>query len=381
MKNLSVWLPPFAGDYSGAAAVFYGMNALTVLLDASCCTRNYVEYDEPRWGQGEEAVFSAQLRTVEVALGDDRRLIARIREAAETLRPSLIAVLGTPISAVTGADLKSIALRLEKSLGIPCIGLETTGFHTYEVGVDLAMTALLDRFAEPGEKSSRGINLLGLTPMDFGTGESLASLRDAFGAAGMEIVCSMAMGGALDAVKMAGHAGLNVVLSAAALGTARAMRQRFGIPFVAGLPMGKEGTSQLISMCDETLQDGKDRFMNGPATGKVEDTILFLGDQVWGNALRCAMRLQGRQERLYVSSFFAWEESAAHPGDVHLRDEQALQALLRNYPDAAVCCDPLFRLLPEMEKHRLIPFTHPAVSGTCGMAPVSDYTKMDATGI
>ena len=49
MARLSLFLPPPAGDYSGAAGVLFGLDCLVVLVDAGCCTRNYTEYDEPRW--------------------------------------------------------------------------------------------------------------------------------------------------------------------------------------------------------------------------------------------------------------------------------------------------------------------------------------------
>ena len=32
MKNLSIWLPPFSPDYSGAASVMFDFNALTDLI-------------------------------------------------------------------------------------------------------------------------------------------------------------------------------------------------------------------------------------------------------------------------------------------------------------------------------------------------------------
>lgn len=48
MARLSLFLPPPAGDYSGAAGVLFGLDCLVVLVDAGCCTRNYTEYDEPR---------------------------------------------------------------------------------------------------------------------------------------------------------------------------------------------------------------------------------------------------------------------------------------------------------------------------------------------
>jgi hypothetical protein len=49
MEQLSIYLPPFAGDYSGVCSALYDLNCVIIIDDASCCTRNYVSYDEPRW--------------------------------------------------------------------------------------------------------------------------------------------------------------------------------------------------------------------------------------------------------------------------------------------------------------------------------------------
>ena len=77
MARLSLFLPPPAGDYSGAAGVLFGLDCLVVLVDAGCCTRNYTEYDEPRWARRRKTAFSAQLRTLEAVLGDEERHAAQ----------------------------------------------------------------------------------------------------------------------------------------------------------------------------------------------------------------------------------------------------------------------------------------------------------------
>ena len=42
MGKLSIYLPPFAGDYSGVCSALYDFNCLIVLCDASCC-RSLIE--------------------------------------------------------------------------------------------------------------------------------------------------------------------------------------------------------------------------------------------------------------------------------------------------------------------------------------------------
>ena len=46
MRQLSVYLPPLAGDYSGVCSALFDYNCLILIQDAACCTRNYVDYDD-----------------------------------------------------------------------------------------------------------------------------------------------------------------------------------------------------------------------------------------------------------------------------------------------------------------------------------------------
>ena len=52
MARLSLFLPSFAADYSGVCSCLFDLDALVVVADAACCTRNYIDYDEPRWSRG-----------------------------------------------------------------------------------------------------------------------------------------------------------------------------------------------------------------------------------------------------------------------------------------------------------------------------------------
>ena len=113
MGRLSVYLSPFAGDYSGACAALFDFNCLIILCDAACCTKNYVDYDEPRWSRRKTTTLCAQLRTLEVTLGDDERLLRQAAEAALDRRPDFVALLGSPVPAIVGMDMGGMARELE----------------------------------------------------------------------------------------------------------------------------------------------------------------------------------------------------------------------------------------------------------------------------
>ena len=113
MGRLSIYIPPFAGDYSGVCSALYDFNCLIVLCDANCCTKNYIDYDEPRWSRGKTTTLCAQLRTMEVTLGDDSRILRQTAEAAQALKPDFIALLGSPVPAVIGMDLAGTCNHIE----------------------------------------------------------------------------------------------------------------------------------------------------------------------------------------------------------------------------------------------------------------------------
>ena len=174
MARLSLFLPPPAGDYSGAAGVLFGLDCLVVLVDAGCCTRNYTEYDEPRWARRRKTAFSAQLRTLEAVLGDEERIVEQTADGVHELGVSCAALLGTPVPAVTGMNLPGIACDVEERAGVPALGIETCGFETYERGASRAFKALVSRFAHASEASATRdeaaplrVNVLGLTAQDF----------------------------------------------------------------------------------------------------------------------------------------------------------------------------------------------------------------------
>lgn len=360
MKNLSIWLPPFSGDYSGACSALFDFNALIILADAACCTRNYVEYEEPRWSRGKKTTFCAQLRTVDVVLGDEEQLLAQAKMAAGQLHPDFVAILGTPVPAVTGMDMVGIAYELEERLKLPCLGLNTAGFDGYHAGASAALTALLRRFSQKQEPAPNGVNLLGLTPLDFSANSNGQRFRQVLEDNGFPVLWSGAMGTGLEQVRQAGQAQLNLVLSWSGLAPAREMERNWGIPYVAGVPIGADGTKAVLDMMAQTIQDKKSRVLSAGVEGP--QSILIVAEQVLGNSLRAALRAVGCSRGITVASFFGWEKAWAQPGDRRLRDEEELEQLLSEGGYTTLIGDPLLSLLPSAGSGTLHPLPHPAIS-------------------
>lgn len=375
MAKLSMFLPPFAGDYSGAAGVLFGLNSVNIIVDASCCTHNYTGYDEPRWKSRRRATFSAQLRTLEATLGDDARLLDQTEDAMRELGSPCVALIGTPVPALVGMDLDGMASELEVRCGVPAFGIATTGFGTYELGASLAQELLAGRFAQGAPPASpptslpapvhegvqRRINILGITVHDFGgeaamkAAEQAILAENAAGTRASRPAWVTAGEYVLADIETAGAADETVVATWSGLAAARLLEQRFGVPARVGMPRA--------ALC---ALPGASAFLDEAAPGFAEQasSLLIVHDQVIANSLRDALREAGVQAPIKVASFFSMDADLSETGDFHLETEDDLIAFAAENPDAVIAGDPLLRRLPKAGSALRWELPHEAVSCT-----------------
>lgn len=370
MKKLWIDLPAFAPDYSGVCSALYELGGLCVIHDASGCTGNYTGYDEPRWYGGSGKVFCSGLREIDAVLGRDDKLIEEILYAAEDLRPTMLTVLGSPVPMVIGTDMDGIARELEDRSGLPAFGFQTNGLSLYNKGAAQAMTALLRRFAEPvGHQVSRGVNLLGMTPLDLGAGSNAGDLAACIAQGGFTILGRLMMGVTLEQLRAAGQAQANLVVAQAGLAAAKLLQRRFGTPYAAALPLG-DGTAAL-RLLDQVMEDGVSRHLSDPAE---EGDILIVAEQLLGNALRHAVLTRDPGRRVTVATMFGLDPALASVGDLDLPTEEDLRLALASGRFRVLVGDPLFEQLM-LEEHPMVfrALPHPAVSSKLYWDQVPKY--------
>lgn len=372
MERLAVYLPPFASDYSGVCSALYELNCLIIIDDASCCTRNYVTYDEPRWTESTRSTFGSNLRTIEAVLGDEERLISQTIEAAEKLKPEFIALLGSPVPAIIGRDMKGIAREIEARSGFAALGFATTGFSYYNKGISAAHLQLLQRFAAPGIPTVAGqVNILGLTPLDFSANDNSRNLIRLLEEQGFQVGGSFWMGTELAQLRRAPAAEVNLVVSQSGWAAAQYLYKNYGIPYVAAAPLGIKHSGMVLEALRQTMADKQNRLLKGslapeggawPAAEGTTGALLIIGDQVMANSLRAALRQAGCRQEITVASFFDLEPELAVPGDLQLKSEKQLIKLLRSGIYTRLIADPLILDIPAaagLKGHRL---PHPAIS-------------------
>lgn len=420
MAQLCRFLPPFAGDYTGACSVLYGFDGLVVIVDAGCCTRNYVEYDENRWARRRRATFSAQLRTIDVVLGDDAKIADQTIEAAGELRPPCIALVGTPVPAIVGMDLPGIAREVEAACGIPAFGISTTGFGTYECGASQALDTVVRRFCKADSASCEAAdtsalrvfgddiaaNVLGCTLQDFGTEDRMAGFSELLCAAGVAPILDTSRFCSRADVADAPHASASIVASWSGLAAARTLKDRYGVPFVVGRPgnaqeamlMVREmrdatfrplweaierakgvgdwtrctskadGEAHLVTACGLEPVAGEDDGIlpDGAFPTETRGPVLIVGEQVFANTIRARLRASGqaRDREIVVASLFSMERSWMEKDDFALGGECDLAAFAREHESFSWIGDPLLARIPGFEQTCAWHVPHQAVSSS-----------------
>ncbi len=359
MKKLWITLPAFAPDYSGVCSAFFELGGLSVIHDASGCTGNYTGYDEPRWYGSNARVCCSGLREIDAVLGRDDKLIEEVLYACGDLNPTMIAVMGSPVPMVIGTDMAGIARELESRSGLPAFGFDTSGLFLYNKGVSEAMTALIRRFTQPAEQTvPRGINILGMTPLDFSLNSNADDLSALLKRRGFEPLGRLMMGVTSEQIRGLARARANLVVTQAGLDTARLLRQTYGTPYVAGLPLSDGG--DVCELLEQTLADGQNRSLSDPAQ---EGGILLVTEQLLGNALRRAILRHDPKARVTVGTMFGLDRVLAAPGDLDIPDEESLRRILCAGRFSKLVGDPLFfDLIAPEDKIRFYPLPHPAIS-------------------
>ena len=236
-------IPIYTADVSGVCSALYELGGMTVMHDPSGCNSTYNTHDEIRWYDQDSLIFISGLTEIDAIMGNDQKFINDIEHAARELHPEFIALAGSPIPFMTGTDFPAIAQVIENETGIPTVSIPTNGMNDYVYGAGIALEEIAKHFVsvpagkqEKNRCTSRNVNLLGVTPLDFGPREKVDILKANLQKYGWSVSSTWAMGDDLDTLKKAGEADVNLVVSAVGLRAAKVLWEKCNVPYVIGTP-------------------------------------------------------------------------------------------------------------------------------------------------
>lgn len=352
MKRLRLFLPPFAPDTAGAASVLYPLGGLVVIVDAGGCAGNICGFDEPRFSSSDHAsVFtSAALRDMDAILGRDEHLIGHIDAAIQDFASAgrsfpFLALVGTPVPAVIGTDLQTLARLIEQRHHIPAIAIDTDGTESYDIGIEKTYAALFRRLARiPSSPAPRSgtLGVLGATTLDCGN-DAEATLSAALRKDAKSI---RLYGLSHDTTHYIGAAQneRNLVIAPSGLRAAQWLQKNFGTPYDIADPLAASLLTHF------TL----------PHTAK---NILILHHQITANALRTRLQPRYPDALITCATYFRQIGAITKPQDLKLREESDLPALVTEKHYDLILGDPLYKRTLPAYSGTWIPIVHSAVSG------------------
>lgn len=352
-------LPVYTGDVSGACSALYELGGMVVIHDPSGCNSTYNTHDETRWYEQDSLIFLSGLTDIDAILGNDDKLIADVVDAVRELHPKFIALCNSPIPFINGTDFAAIARLIEKRTGVPCFHVPTNGMHDYTVGAGNALLKIAERFVTPAKKRPRTLNILGLTPLDYGIKASPGEFREFAAEAGYEVVSCWAMGDGLEALTRSAEAAVNLVVSSVGLPAAEYLNKLYGMPFVVGAPVGAfrpalieaVRTAEATGLCSYPCRDR--RTANGQSVRRI------VGEPVTMGSLSAALEAE-TGEPFSVVCPLETPPALLCPGDISADGEEEIEAALSDA--RLVIADPLFKPVLPAEA-RLVPLPHQAFSG------------------
>ncbi len=385
MKGLRKYLTPFAPDQSGAVSMCYALGGMVVIVDAGGCAGNICGFDEPRWqpdysmknavvgdaqsvpGNAQSAsevpqvgaVFSAALRDMDAILGRDDFLIKKVDDTSKRIDIKFIALIGTPVPAVIGTDLQALSRMAERKTGLPCIGVSTDGMHMYDRGIEDALLELLKTFCDKDAKPDNDVcGVLGLNPLDLFDPAWTAAVQTSLLDRGYREVLLHTMEGGLDALKKAGQAGKNYVVSPAGLSAAKYLEKQFGTPYEVAFPADPR---ILLEEDPFTLKE----TVHSPKMETTPDykKILIVHQQVLANSIRSCLRSHMPESSITAATWFEFRQELSEDGDLKLSEEDDFISLVKSEDWDMIIADPSLRPMAGGFAGRWIDAYHFAVSG------------------
>ena len=332
MKEAYRILPVCAGDVSGIASALYELGGMVVIHDPSGCNSTYNTHDEIRWYDQESYIFISGLNMRDAILGNDRKFIDDIVEAAGELdpKPCFIAICNSPVPYLNGTDFSGICRIVEARCGIKTFYVPGNGMHDYVRGAGRAFLEYARRMlpapgqgtgssAEPSvrQKVVRNIDrqglgrdseqprrlrvcVLGATPLTYGNRRSIPHLRRILEMDGFEVTAVWAMGSTPQEIYKSTDVDVNLVISDTGILAARYLKETYGIPFVAGAPVTRklwaELARKLMEAAEQPLQLQQDEtafLMPADAAGRQYDgrsVFILIGEAVLSASLAASAR-------------------------------------------------------------------------------------------
>jgi nitrogenase molybdenum-cofactor synthesis protein NifE len=236
---------PVPSDYFGVLWGLSGIKDLVVLEHGSpgTCSYNAFNYRIMNRQSPKGKLFTSGMDQDDVVMGRDGKIVEAVRELDHDLHPKIIALVATGVTSVIGLDLAGIVEVIQPETCARLLSFSHGGFAgDYNLGIKEVFRSLVDLAEEPQEHRPFSVNIIGPTIDSFNNVSDLAELERMLSLMGAEVNTVFTCRTDVDEIKRMASASLNLVTRDLGIEAARIIKERFGIPYIYGLPFGVRGS-------------------------------------------------------------------------------------------------------------------------------------------
>lgn len=315
MKEAYRILPVYAGDVSGIASALYELGGMVVIHDPSGCNSTYNTHDEIRWYDQESYIFISGLNMRDAVLGNDKKFIDDIVDAFYQLtpRPRFIAICNSPVPFLNGTDFAAICRKVESRCKVKTFYVQSNGMYDYVRGAGLAFLQYA-RHMISAQKSGREkgdrirLCILGATPLTYGESCGILRLRRVLERDGFDVLAVWAMGSSPEELSMSHCADVDLVISDTGVRTADYFLERYGIPYVAAVPVSEKSLKRIEDAVRQIYID-RHKYIDTLSAPDISDTSIA------GRPDDRSRQAQTSRVRVYIGEAVLCESLASDCGE------------------------------------------------------------------
>ena len=250
-----IYDPPQDCKLVGAMRAIHGVSdSITIIHARPGCHCGMLLWKALGSNQNDVRVISSGFRAHDTVYGAEGRLSAAIELSQEYFEPGLIAALNCSAPAIMGDDIEGVASSMEDKIPAALMTLATGGYEGPAwLGYEEALVKFTDYMIPVESPSANTVNLIGIKTDDVNAAGDLTEIRRILKDQGIAVNTVLA-DASWGEITNAPDASLNVVLGGDGLECAKAMRERFNIPYViTPYPFGVKKTTEFVKLVANRL--------------------------------------------------------------------------------------------------------------------------------
>lgn len=353
MKYCNHYLPVPASDFSGAASILFNMDIMCLLYSPGACGSSVSDFDEIRLWKIDGYFYGTKMNEIDAVMGMEEEVVNQFFDIIKSKGNSVsaIAVLGTPVPAISGVSIKYIGQKIEQKTGKASIALPCNGFSIYSDGIYKTLINLGQQFLISSEPVKDSINIIGYSPLSHGQPFQLDELRIILEKVGVEILYDSSQNSALSEFKYCTRASCNLVISDNGVGLAEYMKKTFMVPYIMESPAGLSGISNILKQLKSILnitipKDIEEQYESIPYCNTLVKKALVIGEPLYVSAMKKCLTEEFGIQIVIGFSFKSGNRKLDIIGESFnikwIENEQMIHRILEEDIIDVVVADPLF---------------------------------------